>query len=613
MCLKEYHFDVSYGYFSGDCHERFSILVNGMNPGPEIRVKPGEEVVVHVKNNMPAESTSIHWHGQFQRGSPWMDGTPYVTQCPIAPMDTFTYRFHANDEPGTHWWHSHTVGQKSMGAAGLFIIEAPDGEQEPFAYDEEMPLVLHEWYHKGYQELVHGLMSAPFQWAGNAESILVNGKSKDFCMENATVTDLDVSVCEACPYEVIEVEQGKTYRLRVANFGPLMMLSMGIDDHPLTIVEAEGHYTQPKTVNALEINVAARYSVLLKADQPIGSYWGRLEIRHRNADLWGHFIVRYKGAPVEDPPSSHWTATNSSNLTEGFVVKGVLPEIDQHVNERWSMDNRDEVVGLANHTEAPPPADRLIYVNGTHWKENDHVVWKINGDMLKLPDAPLLWLSKADALTEEDRRMSNIVDVKLGEVIDLAIHNSYAINGISEQHPWHSHGYDFWVLGHGYGSYDAAKDETNLNTVNPIKRDTATLLPARVVEGEPQDVEGWVVVRMKFDNPGMWLFHCHIDWHLAMGMGFTFSVQPELVQPPPKEFDMCGRLPELFAADEADGVGVSETEAGKGVDVENGHGDEVVSALATSGACPGGQKCLRDAALIWGGLIVTVTALLRAV
>lgn len=67
----------------------------------------GDEVVVDVQNLLLGESTSIHWHGHHQRHTPYMDGVPLITQCPIQPATTFRYHFKA-EHPGTHFWHSHT-------------------------------------------------------------------------------------------------------------------------------------------------------------------------------------------------------------------------------------------------------------------------------------------------------------------------------------------------------------------------------------------------------------------------------------------------------------------------------------------------------------------------
>jgi hypothetical protein len=33
---------------------------------------------------------------------------------------------------------------------------------------------------------------------------------------------------------------------------------------------------------------------------------------------------------------------------------------------------------------------------------------------------------------------------------------------------------------------------------------------------------GWLVVAFKTDNPGAWLFHCHIAWHVSQGLSVQF-------------------------------------------------------------------------------------------
>lgn len=59
-------------------------------PGPEVRMRPGDRVVIAVTNLMDTQSTSIHWHGIHQHLQAWMDGVPGLTQCAIAPGETFT-------------------------------------------------------------------------------------------------------------------------------------------------------------------------------------------------------------------------------------------------------------------------------------------------------------------------------------------------------------------------------------------------------------------------------------------------------------------------------------------------------------------------------------------
>jgi FtsP/CotA-like multicopper oxidase with cupredoxin domain len=96
---------------------------NGTIPGPELRAKVGDTVIVHVENRLP-EPTLIHWHG-IELDNP-NDGTT-VTQNQILPGDKFTYRFRV-PRPGIFWYHPHAMptNQLFRGMYGPLIVEDPD-------------------------------------------------------------------------------------------------------------------------------------------------------------------------------------------------------------------------------------------------------------------------------------------------------------------------------------------------------------------------------------------------------------------------------------------------------------------------------------------------------
>ena len=135
----------------GDGVERSVVTVNRALPGPGIVVCAGDTVEVVVTNKLPAITTSVHWHGLYMHGhtghtnddndattsprqpklelsvpdpSPWSDGVPGVTQCPILPGQRFRYNFVANPA-GTHWWHSHAALQREDGMYGPLIVRQP--------------------------------------------------------------------------------------------------------------------------------------------------------------------------------------------------------------------------------------------------------------------------------------------------------------------------------------------------------------------------------------------------------------------------------------------------------------------------------------------------------
>lgn len=76
------------------------LTINGQFPGPLIEANEGDTIIVNI-HNAATNATAIHWHGIFQNGSSWMDGTSGVTQCPIAAGRSFQYNFTVKDQSGT--------------------------------------------------------------------------------------------------------------------------------------------------------------------------------------------------------------------------------------------------------------------------------------------------------------------------------------------------------------------------------------------------------------------------------------------------------------------------------------------------------------------------------
>lgn len=92
---REYWLSAEQIMLNPDGYEKEVQVFNGSLPGPTIEADWGDDIVVHIINNLPDNGTSIHWHGIRMLNNTQNDGTPGVTQCPIAPGDTMTYRFKA--------------------------------------------------------------------------------------------------------------------------------------------------------------------------------------------------------------------------------------------------------------------------------------------------------------------------------------------------------------------------------------------------------------------------------------------------------------------------------------------------------------------------------------
>lgn len=76
------------------------MVINGQFPGPMIVCNEGDTIVVNVVNRA-RNATSLHWHGLFQNGTNWNDGTVGITQCPIAPGESFRYEFTVQGQAGS--------------------------------------------------------------------------------------------------------------------------------------------------------------------------------------------------------------------------------------------------------------------------------------------------------------------------------------------------------------------------------------------------------------------------------------------------------------------------------------------------------------------------------
>lgn len=107
--VREYHWVISDTVANPDGVFRPMMVINGQFPGPMIVCNEGDTVVVNVVNQAK-NATAIHWHGLFQNGTNFMDGTVGATQCPIATGQSFRYEFQVKGQAGScefcllrHW------------------------------------------------------------------------------------------------------------------------------------------------------------------------------------------------------------------------------------------------------------------------------------------------------------------------------------------------------------------------------------------------------------------------------------------------------------------------------------------------------------------------------
>ncbi|XP_065067142.1 uncharacterized protein LOC135692771 isoform X2 [Rhopilema esculentum] len=509
---------------------------------------------------LATDAVTIHFHGQLQKGTVWQDGIGLISSCPIAPKTSFTYRFKVNSEPGTYFYHGHVGGIRSAGLYGMFIINPSSGTS--LNYDEEQSLLLSDWYHGSHLEIATGLLEEKFRWAGDPQSVLINGKGYYNCTANSVPVNTNypyfkpsstVYCADAlCPgNEVVEVSPNKVVRLRLGNVAELSFLNIAIQGHNMTVIEADGQPVSPIEVENLDINSGQRYSVLINTTQAVDAYWISVRSRHRSGIVTGYAVLKYSGSSSSVPSVDRETVSSKQ--------------------PRWddSAFSAKQQKSMKGTKQAPASITRRIVLMGTQerfrWKQgesfNDHRVkkpwqncdatdkhlrWALNGITYKWENTPVAHMMYYNIRTNSLNESRGYYTISQGDVIEIIIQNYPACNKVCEQHPWHLHGHKFWVVGMGNGLWNGSDAQlASLDPVNAIYRDTTTVLPDSVKPFGGQAEQGgcgWTAVRFVADNPGVWPFHCHVTWHFIMGMQVVFLESANQIQAPGDDIPICGEV-----------------------------------------------------------------------
>ncbi|KAF8572625.1 multicopper oxidase, partial [Ramaria rubella] len=324
---RVYNFTVAQVVGAPDGVQREMLVVNaGLYPGPTIQANQGDRLVVHVQNNLP-NATSIHWHGLYQNGTNFYDGTSGITECGIPPGQSLTYNFTFGEFYGSTWWHAHST-QYTDGITGALVVHptAPPPSSLP-TWDDELVVQMADWYHDMSGGLLADYLS-PEGIAGTQgnepvpDGGMLNGIGQYGSVDTFT-------------YSNFTLQRGKTYRIRLVNTGSFASVRFSIDGHPLTLIEADGTYLSPTPVASVILAVAQRYSVLVHANATgNGSYWMRATVQSdmftytqwgQNCDIRG--IVSYADAPGGLPgdPASPDPGPGSDGLPDIDGTTALVP------------------------------------------------------------------------------------------------------------------------------------------------------------------------------------------------------------------------------------------------------------------------------------------------
>ncbi|KIK41685.1 multicopper oxidase [Suillus luteus UH-Slu-Lm8-n1] len=479
--------------------ERRVIGVNGSWPPPPIEVNTSDSLLVHVTNSIDKPAT-LHHHGMFFNSTSWMDGAMSVSQCGIPPGQTFDYvvPINSSGQSGTYWAHGHSNGIYVDGLRTPLLLHSPN-ETYAADYDAEFTVVLSDWYHNEQPALLNSFINIANP--GGAEPI-PDAALIYFSQNGSYLAPISGShpspVTSAVGFNenaTLPFQPGKTYRLRVINMGAFAGFFFWIDGHQMRIIEADGTDTQEQPVDMLSLSVAQRYSVLVTARNDTSSNWAI----HANMDT-----TMFDKVPSTLSPNitSTITYSSSSNLTNLTTVSS------------YTMVNDSALIPTIISPALPPTNTVELEFNFETMSDGTNHGF-FNDLVYNLPVVPAIMsvLSLGDNATSSVAYGPYSFVFNYGDVVDLVVKN-----GDTNQHPFHMHGYSMQIVNK---ATDYTSDDPSLNPplvegqVNPMRRDTVTIPGG-----------GSVTLRIVADNPGAWLFHCHIEWHLESGLAVQFITAP---------------------------------------------------------------------------------------
>ena len=220
---------------------------NGSLPGPLIRAKVGDRIIVHFKNSLP-EDTSIHWHGLRVPND--QDGVPGFTMDPVTPASEFTYDFVVPDA-GTFWYHPHvnSAAQVGWGLYGPLIVDDP---AEPDVFGDELVVVLSDMSLDDEGQFLPPGAGGAFGdlFGREGQVLLVNGK--------------------VMPH--LKVRQGKQQRWRVINAARTRYYTLRYKRSPLILLGGDGGMAaQTRTVDEIRIVPSERVDFVFTPPEVPGS------------------------------------------------------------------------------------------------------------------------------------------------------------------------------------------------------------------------------------------------------------------------------------------------------------------------------------------------------
>ncbi len=512
---------------------RMATLVNNAMPGPILRLHEGDHVTIRVTNRLNV-SSSVHWHGLRLPNA--MDGVPGLTYAGIAPGETFVYRFQVL-QAGTYWYHSHSGMQEQTGLSGPIIID-PAGP-DPIRYDREYVIQLSDWTDEDPMTIVANLKQQGdyYNYHQRTLGTFIGDVGRDG-LDAALKDRLMWGGMRMSPTDILDVtgavytflvngqppaanwtalfRPGEAVRLRFINGAAMTTFDVRIPGLAMTVVQADGSDVQPIEVEEFRIGVAETYDVIVVPDDGAYTIFAQAQDRsgYARATLTSHAGTLANVPPMDPPPLRTMADMGMAGMDmhgghggppiHGMEMEGMAPAgaaanasgVDPETLAGQPFVDNVAMMAVSRLQEAGTGLDgsgrrTLRYSQlktlepATYTLEPSRdIEFHLTGNMER-------WTWGFDGKKFSD---APPIHVALGETVRFVL-----INDTMMEHPIHLHGFLFRVE-NGQGDSQPLKHTVN---VKPGER---------------------IGIIFTADTPGYWAFHCHLLYHMEMGMFRTVIV-----------------------------------------------------------------------------------------
>lgn len=519
--------------------------INGLLPGPELRLREGQEAVIRVHNALDVE-TSLHWHGILL--PPEMDGVPGISFDGIAPGETFEYRFPVR-QTGTYWYHSHSGMQEQTGLYGSLIIEP--AVPAAVTWDREHTLVLADWTFEDPQAVLAHLKKYGGYYNFQRRTLANLGdEAADRGLWNALGDRLDWAAMRMDSTDISDVT-GATYtyllngqapaedwraaftpgervRLRVINASAATYFDLRIPGLAMTVVEADGMPVAPVEVDELRLAVAETWDVIVTP--AAGAYAIFAEAMDRSGYA--------RGTLASDPTA---TAAIPARRPRPLLT------MDDMGMDHGAHGGHDKHTGHDKHAghdmpSSPPtsqPASPPTHAASAHCRDNLDVVARHGDDAHGPGNAMVAEIARArlddPGVGLRDAPWRVLTYAALRRATPVAEHRppdreiELHLTGNMERYMWSFDGvqyrHDMPDIRVRYGERVRFVLVNDTMMAHPIHLHGMFVeLDVGACEHNPlkHTVNVKPAERLSFvldaTEPGRWAFHCHILYHMDSGM-----------------------------------------------------------------------------------------------